>query len=35
MDKVLGALAMLGVNIGMLLLGGISTLLVQRRLARR
>ena len=34
-EKVLGTLAMLGVNIGMLLLGGISTLLVQRRLARR
>jgi uncharacterized hydrophobic protein (TIGR00271 family) len=33
--KVLGALAMLGVNIAMLLVGGISTLLVQRRLARR
>jgi uncharacterized hydrophobic protein (TIGR00271 family) len=35
MDKVLGAVGVLGVNIAMLLVGGISTLLVQRRLARR
>jgi uncharacterized hydrophobic protein (TIGR00271 family) len=34
MEKVTGALAMLGVNIGLLLLGGIATLLVQRRLSR-
>jgi uncharacterized membrane protein len=33
-DTVLGALAVLGVNIAMLLVGGITTLLVQRRLSR-
>jgi uncharacterized hydrophobic protein (TIGR00271 family) len=32
--KVLGALAVLGVNIAMLLVGGIATLLLQRRLSR-
>jgi uncharacterized hydrophobic protein (TIGR00271 family) len=32
--KVLGALAVLAVNIAMLLVGGISTLLLQRRLSR-
>jgi uncharacterized hydrophobic protein (TIGR00271 family) len=34
MDKVLGALAVLAVNVAMLLLGGVSTLVVQRQLAR-
>jgi uncharacterized hydrophobic protein (TIGR00271 family) len=33
-DKVWGTLAVLGVNVVMLLLGGTATLLVQRRLAR-
>jgi hypothetical protein len=33
MDKVMGALAVLGVNIAMLLLGGTSTLALQRRLS--
>lgn len=33
MDKVMGALAVLGVNIGMLLLGGTATLVLQRRLS--
>jgi Domain of unknown function (DUF389) len=33
-DKVWGALAVLGVNVVMLLLGGTATLLAQRRLAR-
>jgi uncharacterized hydrophobic protein (TIGR00271 family) len=32
--KVMGALAVLGVNIAMLLMGGIATLLLQRRLSR-
>ena len=32
-DKALGALAVLGANVGMLLIGGTLTLLVQRRLA--
>jgi uncharacterized hydrophobic protein (TIGR00271 family) len=34
MTKVLGALAVLGANVAMLLVGGVSTLLVQRRLSR-
>jgi uncharacterized hydrophobic protein (TIGR00271 family) len=33
-DRVLGALAVLGANVAMLLVGGTSTLLLQRRLAR-
>jgi uncharacterized hydrophobic protein (TIGR00271 family) len=33
LDRVLGALAVLGVNIAMLLVGGTATLLVQRRVA--
>jgi uncharacterized hydrophobic protein (TIGR00271 family) len=33
-DRVLGTLAVLGANIAMLLIGGTSTLLLQRRLAR-
>lgn len=34
MTKVLGALAVLSANVAMLLVGGVSTLLVQRRLSR-
>jgi uncharacterized hydrophobic protein (TIGR00271 family) len=34
-DKVLGALAVLSVNVALLLVGGTTALLVQRRLARR
>jgi hypothetical protein len=34
LDKVWGALAVLGTNVALLLLGGTATLLVQRRLGR-
>jgi Domain of unknown function (DUF389) len=34
-DKAAGALAVLGINVGMLLLGGSLTLIVQRALAHR
>jgi sorbitol-specific phosphotransferase system component IIC len=35
LDKVLGALAVLAVNVLMISLGGAATLLTQRRLTRR